>query len=258
MQRRRLALGVLIAVALVAVGGLLGSANAGGKFSYEKATQWTYVGVNASDSYIVASHNFGASFGPAMKTNSDGLYWFAEGGAVASSGNVYFAESAENQNSTGQVKLAVIRSTNGGASWTTTFVDTSEQQPACPTRNCPADFYGAQINLAVDSSGSAYVVGNTTGNGTIPTTPGAYQTNPPSPYGGSFVTNGYTQTIPMFDNPLAGRQVWSGTSPGFITTIANLPAAAAGQTVQLRWRFGSDTGTSGPGWYVDRQENRRQ
>jgi hypothetical protein len=70
--------------------------------------------------------------------------------------------------------------------------------------------------------------------------------------GGSFVTNGYTQTISSdYSNPLAGRRAWSGNSGGFVTTIVTLPAAAAGKSVQLRWRFGSDIGTSSSGWYVD-------
>ena len=80
-----------------------------------------------------------------MKTNNDSLYWFAEGGVVAPNGAVYFGESAENQNATGQVQVAVIRSTNGGASWTTTFVDTSQQQPACTVPSCPADFMASQL-----------------------------------------------------------------------------------------------------------------
>jgi hypothetical protein len=122
--------------------------------------QDVYIAFNSTDSYIVTSHNFGASFSAAVKTNSDALYWFAEGGAVAPNGAVYFSESAEqNQASpTGPIKLAVISSTNGGATWTTTFVDTSQQQPPCAGHSCPADFYGAQAAIAVDSGGTAMVV----------------------------------------------------------------------------------------------------
>ena len=74
--------------------------------------------------------------------------------------------------------------------------------------------------------------------------------------GGSFVSSGYTQTIhsdPPGDNPLDGRAVWSGLSGGFITTVVNLPAAAAGQTIVLKWRLGTDNGNAfgGVGWYVD-------
>ena len=121
--------------------------------------QDVYIAFNSTDSYISVSHDFGASFSVPVKTNTDALYWFAEGGVVAPSGNVYFSESAE-QNAaspTGPIKLAVISSTNGGSSWTTTFVDTSQQQPPCGA-HCPADFFGAQAAIAVDAAGTAMVV----------------------------------------------------------------------------------------------------
>jgi PKD repeat protein/endonuclease/exonuclease/phosphatase family metal-dependent hydrolase len=55
--------------------------------------------------------------------------------------------------------------------------------------------------------------------------------------GGSFISGGYNATLSGdFSNPLAGQQAWSGNSGGFITTGVNLPSAAAGQNVQLRWR----------------------
>ncbi len=70
--------------------------------------------------------------------------------------------------------------------------------------------------------------------------------------GGSFVANGYTQTISTFySSPIGGRQAWSGNSGGFVTTTVNLPAAAAGQAVQLRWRFASDNSYGAVGWYID-------
>ncbi|HWX19055.1 MAG TPA: Ig-like domain-containing protein, partial [Candidatus Binatia bacterium] len=70
--------------------------------------------------------------------------------------------------------------------------------------------------------------------------------------GGSFITNGYTHTISTnFGNPLGGRAAWSGTSPGFIPTVVNLPAAAGGQNIQLRWRCGTDNSNGRTGWYVD-------
>jgi len=122
--------------------------------------QDVYIAFNSTDSYISVSHDFGASFSVPVKTNSDVLYWFAEGGVVAPNGNVYFSESAEQNAASpvGPIKLAVISSNNGGASWTTTFVDTSQQQPPCTVRSCAADFYGAQAAIAVDAGGTAMVV----------------------------------------------------------------------------------------------------
>jgi subtilisin-like proprotein convertase family protein len=60
--------------------------------------------------------------------------------------------------------------------------------------------------------------------------------------GGSFVTGGYTHTIsPSFSSPIANRAAWSAASAGFVHTIVNIPAAATGQAVQLRWRVASDS-----------------
>jgi hypothetical protein len=72
--------------------------------------------------------------------------------------------------------------------------------------------------------------------------------------GGSFAAGGYTRTVAATGaNPLDGREVWSGNSGGFITTIVDLPATAAGQNIQLKWRFGTDTGNAGggTGWHID-------
>jgi|GEM_PF-576807 len=70
--------------------------------------------------------------------------------------------------------------------------------------------------------------------------------------GGNFVSGGYTRTLSSsYNNPLSGRSAWTGNSGGFIATLINLPPAAAGQSIQLRWRCGSDSGVSGAGWHVD-------
>ena len=70
--------------------------------------------------------------------------------------------------------------------------------------------------------------------------------------GGSFQTGGYvTRLSSGYGNPLAGRMAWTGNSGGFITTVVNLPASAAGQNIQLRWRCGSDSSVSSLGWFVD-------
>jgi hypothetical protein len=72
--------------------------------------------------------------------------------------------------------------------------------------------------------------------------------------GGSFVSGGYNATLASGgSNPLNGRQAWGGNSGGWITTTVVLPAAAGGQTVQLRWACGTDVNNSsgGVGWYVD-------
>lgn len=60
--------------------------------------------------------------------------------------------------------------------------------------------------------------------------------------GGTFAAGGYNGTIGNTDSVLTGRQAWTGTSNGFITTTVNLPASVYGQNVQFRWRTAYDTG----------------
>ena len=75
--------------------------------------------------------------------------------------------------------------------------------------------------------------------------------------GGQFTSGGYDGVIDSCcQNPLMGRRGWSGRSgvgqtPQFITSKAQLPAAAQGQSVQFRWRVGTDIGTFRTGQYID-------
>lgn len=70
--------------------------------------------------------------------------------------------------------------------------------------------------------------------------------------GGRFLEGGYNGTLGVVaGNPVSGRAAWTGNSGGYITTRAQLPASAAGQNVQLRWLFGSDTNTFSVGWHID-------
>ena len=71
--------------------------------------------------------------------------------------------------------------------------------------------------------------------------------------GGTFVSGGYTKIISAaFESPLSNRPAWSGTINNYTNTVVNLPAAAAGQTIQLRWRCAvDDGGPPGGGWRID-------
>ena len=66
------------------------------------------------------------------------------------------------------------------------------------------------------------------------------------------LVGGYTGAISSsFSNPLGGLQGWCGPNPApYQQTIADL-SAYQGQTVQLRWRIGTDSSVSRPGWDVD-------
>ena len=69
--------------------------------------------------------------------------------------------------------------------------------------------------------------------------------------GGSFLAGGYNRVIDTpWQSPIAGRQAWSGTSAGYVTTLVSLPAIS-GQSFQLRWRCGTDNGNGNTGWHID-------
>jgi uncharacterized repeat protein (TIGR01451 family) len=71
--------------------------------------------------------------------------------------------------------------------------------------------------------------------------------------GGSFVTGGYNCTLATgTGNPLGGAQAWGGTSNAWFTTTVDLPAAAAGQNIQLKWVLGTGANSFvAVGWFVD-------
>ena len=70
--------------------------------------------------------------------------------------------------------------------------------------------------------------------------------------GGSFVVGGYNGTISSsFGSPIGGRQAWTGNSGGYVTTTINLPAAANGQPVQLRFRRATDSSVAATGANID-------
>jgi N-acetylneuraminic acid mutarotase len=81
--------------------------------------------------------------------------------------------------------------------------------------------------------------------------------------GGSFTSGGYRAGIVQSgtcEDPLNGRQAWTGLSggttaaPTYIDTVVALPASANGQTVKFKFLVGSDcsiAGTTTPGARID-------
>jgi hypothetical protein len=69
------------------------------------------------------------------------------------------------------------------------------------------------------------------------------------------VNPGYTGALVNgTNNPLAGRQAYSGTSPGFpalVPVSLNFGMGLAGMTVQFRFRIGTDAAVNQTGWLID-------
>ncbi|QDV40253.1 hypothetical protein Enr13x_00590 [Stieleria neptunia] len=69
--------------------------------------------------------------------------------------------------------------------------------------------------------------------------------------GGRFVTGGYDATLAAANNPLSGRQTWTGQFRDYKDTVVDLPSVAVGQPIQLRWRMATNGDFFNGGWRVD-------
>ncbi|MEW5985936.1 MAG: sialidase family protein, partial [Chloroflexota bacterium] len=120
-----------------------------------------YLAFNASDSYVIASHDYGQSFGQPVQTNQDRRYWFHSQAAVAPNGDVYVAAADYSQNYTGDVHINVLKSNDGGLTWATTRLDTSGEAPPCEwAPGCYLGFLGPVVGVAVDPAGTILVAYN--------------------------------------------------------------------------------------------------
>ncbi len=69
--------------------------------------------------------------------------------------------------------------------------------------------------------------------------------------GASLLTDPYDGPVSSsFSNPLAGFDAWCGDPDPYTHSIVDV-STYAGQTVQFRWRLGTDASISQPGWDVD-------
>jgi len=120
--------------------------------------------------YVVASHKSGdpGSFLPPTQVNGDDdLWWYADGGAMAPDGIVYFSENGETgaQLNVGHLDgpdvVAVLRcfpsATSSCSEPDLTTFGTSAAPPPCPVFQCYPDYYDATSSVAVDRAGHVLV-----------------------------------------------------------------------------------------------------
>ena len=111
--------------------------------------------------FASVSHDGGATWSTdnlVGTTNSTLGVSLPSGGAIDSKGNAYFAWNGVNNpgQAKGTKNLYVTRTTDGGATWTTSLVDVSDPALQC---GCPGwDYWGPQMALAVDANDRIYVL----------------------------------------------------------------------------------------------------
>jgi len=123
-----------------------------------------YVVYNHSQTmWSTYSHDSGATFASVKLNQNAKLGWsLAGGGTVRPDGAVYFAwDGYEGNGGTrGKVNLYVSKSTDGGATWTTTVLDVSSSPPDCSAYACGWAYLGAQMVMTSDSAGNLYTLWN--------------------------------------------------------------------------------------------------
>jgi hypothetical protein len=121
-----------------------------------------YVGLNTDDSYFVASHDGGQTFGAPVRTSRTPNHWWCHnGGAIGPDGTVYFVAINFLLDYRGMAEINVIRSSDGGASWQVALVDVSGPPPGCGrSPGCDYGFLSSTAGLAIDRAGNLLVAYN--------------------------------------------------------------------------------------------------
>ncbi len=123
-----------------------------------------YVAFNHKfDNMVVASHDFGRTFLPPQKVNDDHLWWYANGGAIAPNGDVFFALDGETSLSghghdfDGPAEVALLRCSPSLSvacrKPTLTSFAVAAAPPPCPVPGCYPDYFVATGAIAIDSAG---------------------------------------------------------------------------------------------------------
>ncbi len=118
--------------------------------------QDVYVAYNQGAPFVSASHDGGTTFAKPVKLTppTDKRYYYPESGVVLPNGKVVFSMSVESKAGSGPVDLVVVASSDGGATWTITPIEHSEESPSCTLSSCITDEFQAQIVLDADTTGT--------------------------------------------------------------------------------------------------------
>jgi hypothetical protein len=124
----------------------------------------SFNGPTGGDPWVAVSHDAGATWTQVRVTQSS-RYYFEYGGAVLSDGTVVLSEisftyTAPGGAAEGPTEVRVLRSTDGGATWTNTLVDSLELGSACTSAGCYEDFYDSGPALARDGADDLVMVYN--------------------------------------------------------------------------------------------------
>jgi hypothetical protein len=109
--------------------------------------------------YEVTSHDYGTTFSAPVAMTTDHLWFYSYEGTIAPDGTAYFGISGEGHGpgnpdeQAGPAKVGVSYSKDRGRTWSTIYLEKSQEGARCDGPNCYTDFFTAQTAIAVDRSG---------------------------------------------------------------------------------------------------------
>jgi hypothetical protein len=116
--------------------------------------QKVYVAFNHANSWVTGSHDHGKTWSKPVRTNARPRFHYAGGGYVAPGGDVTFVQSNYPvKGRKGAIRTVSTWSTDNGATWHTTRIDTVQLQPNCTNPGCPSNHLGGHIMVGADANG---------------------------------------------------------------------------------------------------------
>ena len=192
-----------------------------------------YVAFNDKfDSMVVASHDSGQSFLAPQKVNDDHLWWYANNGAIAPNGDVFFAVNGESSltghghDFDGPSKVALLRCSPSAATSCANprlipFAD-SAAPPPCPVPGCYPDYFAATGAIAIDATGRLVFAYTFTGVPNGPKSLFVQTSGDGVTWSARTLVNGHgDSSVPQIDRgPIAGdfRLAWQDNRTGAFNT----------------------------------------
>ncbi|HEY6484895.1 MAG TPA: sialidase family protein [Candidatus Cybelea sp.] len=109
--------------------------------------------------FVSVSHDYGVTWAAPVRATGHRRWYYSLSGAVGRDGAVWFAVDGETgRDETGNGHVSLVRSADGGLTWTEIPFVVSHEGAKCNRRNCYPDFYTAQDAVAADGRGNLVFV----------------------------------------------------------------------------------------------------
>ena len=179
-----------------------------------------YIGFNHAASWVARSHDGGSTWLPARQVSTEDRYYFANGTVVTDDGDVAIstASYAQPYSTVGRrepIFIEVERSTDGGATFDSTLVNTVQEPRDCVSDGCPFGHYGGHAVIAFSDGALVLAYDGAT-----------------LPEGDQYL---WVRRSMDFGTTWSSRTKLSATMPGVVAMNPGITAGASGE-VRVAWQ----------------------